>query len=103
MAKKNMPRVRGTWMRGADGGLYFIPDKALKAYRVPERLARPALKGVDTEESLARYARLRIPPNIRTIRAIRGPVGRRDLGAGPAAIVPPAAQLRGLRQTRLAK
>ena len=35
--------VPGTFIRGADGALYFVPDRDLESYRVPES-GRPAME-----------------------------------------------------------
>jgi hypothetical protein len=90
--------LKGTWMRGPDGSLYFIPDSDLAAFRVPDDQAAKTLKQIDQGSDVEAGPASRELPQITTLTAIRGPLAKRDLGAGPAAIVPPAAQLRGLRQ-----
>jgi hypothetical protein len=90
--------LKGTWMRGPDGSLYFIPDSDLAAFRVPEDQAAKTLKQIDEGRDVEVGPPSRDIPKITTLAAIRGPLAKRDLGAGPNAIVPPAAQLRGLRQ-----
>src|SRR5262245_47425112 len=92
--------VKGTWMRGPDGHLYFIPDRDLAAFRVSDADAAKTLKEIDEGSAVEVGAPSRDIPDITTLTAIRGPLAKKDLGAGPAAIVPPAAQLRGLRQTK---
>ena len=44
MAKRG--REEGTIIRGVDGELYFLPDSALKAYRLPVDQERTILAGV---------------------------------------------------------
>ena len=90
--------VKGTWMRGPDGNLYFIPDSDLAAFRVPDDQAAKTLKEIDEGSDVEVGRPSHDIPNITTLTAIRGPLAKRDLRAGPNAIVPPAAQLRGLRQ-----
>jgi hypothetical protein len=98
----------GTWVRGADGFLYFIPDEDMEAFRVPEREAASTPEGSDElasgggayepgkDEGVEPLPALRGPAALRDLE-LRGPFALKDLMQGPAAIVPPAITLRGLR------
>ena len=89
--------VSGTMIRGADGNLYVIPDEDLQAFRVPERVGEPALELLEElEEAVGRPAKL--GPKIQSLPAIRGPIGRIDLVAGPATTIPALTALRALRR-----
>lgn len=85
--------VSGTWLRGADGGLYFIPDEDLEAFRIPDEMAQPTLADVDAADVEAyEWDSSDVIP----LAAVRGPLGIQDLAAAPA-IIPPPPKLRGLR------
>lgn len=81
--------TNGTMTRGAEGSLYFIPAGGGPARRVDEEPQAPELAGLTAAQPI---------PQITPLSAVRGTLTKRDLAAGPAAIVPPATQLRGLRQ-----
>ena len=87
--------VSGTWLRGSDGGLYFIPDEQLEAFRIPDEIARPTLAEVDAADVEA-FQDYELTADIEPLAAVRGPLGIRDLAAAPA-IIPPPPKLRGLR------
>src|SRR5437773_1305558 len=99
MAGEPGNEIPGTWLRGADGGLYFIPDADLESYRVPDDLAKPALNAIDNGDEVTGFASTAGgPPNldVQPVAALYGPAGIRGLAAAPA-IIPPPASLRGLR------
>lgn len=89
--------VTGTMVRGADGALYVIPDDDLEAFRVPEKVAAPALELL-TELEKSVGAPKRLNPALHALPAIRGPLGRKDLVAGPATTIPALFHLRSLRR-----
>jgi hypothetical protein len=100
--------VDGTWMRGSDGGLYFIPDAELEAFRIPDEIAGPTMAEVDEMEVDAHgmsFAGGGAPEgaqaagfnvNWQPIAAIRGPLADINIAASPA-IIPPPESLRFLR------
>lgn len=51
----------GTLMRGADGGLYFIPDDDLEAFRLPDKKATAAKKLLGTQNAIQDLTVLRGP------------------------------------------
>lgn len=94
--KREGEEVEGFWVRGADGGLYFIPQDDLETYRVPDDLAEPAIREIDQLEApeTVGFGKV-ILQDFHFIpgTGIRSP----DIAAAPA-IIPPPASLRGLRE-----
>lgn len=89
--------VSGTMLRGADGHLYVIPDEALRAFRVPERVGRPAIELLgELEDTVG--APTELNPRIHSLPAVQGPLGRIDLVAGPGTTIPALTALRSLRR-----
>jgi hypothetical protein len=84
----------GTWLRGADGALYCIPDSDLESFRVPEKIARAALNELDSEDVVPFGGPQPEPP---TIIATKSLLGQPASLAASNEIVPPAGSLRGLR------
>lgn len=74
----------GVMIRGADGKMYFIPDKALRSFRLPERSAKPAREIVDDEGGLA----VRQLGAITSLPALHGPIGLRARDFNAVAINP---------------
>jgi hypothetical protein len=99
MAEKADGEVNGTWLRGADGDLYCIPDADLEAYRVPDDDARAALAAIDEGDEVGGFEAGRPEINqakFSPIIAQRALIVDHNVASGPA-IVPPPAELRGLR------
>ena len=71
--------VNGTMMRGADGALYFIPDKDLEAFRLPNEQAAPVSKALDVQPEVQGYSLLARPltPEVQIVSAFKGPLGLR--------------------------
>jgi hypothetical protein len=83
--------IRGTLLRGADGAVYFIPDSAMPAYRVPDEHAAEAREwtGGDVEAyggttSVTTSAVSR--PQGQSIVLVGGVIAKQPLGLGPTAI-----------------
>lgn len=99
MAENTEGQASGTWLRGADGELYCIPDAELESYRVPEEDARTVLAAIDGGDEVAGFeAGGTQAPQVRfsPILAQRAFLTDKNVASGPA-IVPPPAELRGLR------
>jgi hypothetical protein len=101
MADQRSKEMVGTWVRGADGALYFIPEDKMEAFRVPGEVVEGALKGLREHERgeemvIEPLPALRGPFALKDLK-VSGPLALKDLMSGPAAIIPPAATLRGLR------
>jgi len=100
MTSERRGEISGTWMRGADGGLYFIPDADLETYRVPDELAGPVLAEIDEGDDTEGLGGLEATGQVDIssfVAVVRGPLGIKDIAAAPA-IIPPPPMLRGLRQ-----
>jgi len=93
MAGEQGQEISGTWLRGADGGLYFIPDADLETFRIPDADSSEVLQEVDAGGEAEGYAAYE---SFATLQAVRGPVGIREFAASPT-IVPSAPALRALR------
>lgn len=85
--------VPGTFIRGADGALYFVPDSELESYRVPES-GRPALeeflnahkhpeRGGQAHPHSLEATHLHVPGATASLGGTRG------FAAGPRAAAPP--------------
>jgi hypothetical protein len=49
MATSRAAHRPGTIIRGPDGALYFIPDKRMEAFRLPEKSIAPVQEFLDSE------------------------------------------------------
>jgi hypothetical protein len=82
--------IRGTLLRGADGAVYFIPDSAMPAYRVPDEHAAEAREwtGGDVEAyggtTVGTTAVSR--PQGTSVVLVGGVIAKQPLGMGPTAI-----------------
>lgn len=70
--------VNGTLIQGDDGKMYFIPDKDLEHYRIPQEIVDKATEGL-REVSAAGAGE--VLPGAHVAVSVHGPIGRR-----PAAI-----------------
>jgi hypothetical protein len=85
--------VPGTFIRGADGALYFVPDSELESYRVPEsgRAALEEFLGAHKQPERGGQAH---PRSLEATHVhVPGPTavlgGTRGFAAGPRAAAPP--------------
>lgn len=80
--------VDGVVIHDATGGVFFIPHDDLAAFRIPDDMAAPV------KEALANSAAagvngsivqpVKVGDTVVSLPAFQGPLGRRDIAAGPA-------------------
>ena len=72
--KQREELVDGTLIQGDDGKMYFIPDKDIEHYRVPQEIVDEAT--ADLREVSA-ASRDDVVPGARIAVSVHGPIGRR--------------------------
>lgn len=94
-SKKSEEIVNGTLIQGDDGKMYFIPDKDIAQYRIPQEIVDEATK--DLREVPA-PGKVDILPGASIAVSVHGPIGRHPLSSSntiihidPVAIYDPRA------------
>jgi hypothetical protein len=85
--ERSRVEIDGALIRGADGGLYFIPSADLQAFRLPDDQAAPVLDAMDQQGDVQGYVLKPLQPGagVQLLPALYGPFGWRDLLASPSA------------------
>lgn len=85
--------VPGTFIRGADGALYFVPDSELESYRVPESGRAAMEEFLDAHKHPERGGQAHPRSLEATHLHVPGPPavlgGVRGVSSGPRAATPP--------------
>ena len=77
--KQRQETVDGTLIQGDDGKMYFIPDRDIDRYRIPQEIVDEATKDLK-EVSAARSDD--VLPGARLAVSVHGPIGRRPVTEG---------------------
>jgi len=80
---------QGVLIRGADGRMYFIPDRALRSFKLPEKAAAPARKILEEHQREHEgLAVTTLSAEVTLLPALHGPIGLRSVDWSAVAINP---------------